>query len=59
MAGIIHRDVKPENIIYISHPGGQYQFQLGDFGLSNRQATAVTFCGTPIYMAPEMYQAWL
>ena len=59
IAGIIHRDVKPENILYISHPGGQFQFQLGDFGLSNRQVTAVTFCGTPIYMAPEMHQAGL
>jgi serine/threonine protein kinase len=24
--GIIHRDVKPENILYISQLGGQYQF---------------------------------
>jgi serine/threonine protein kinase len=22
--GIVHRDVKPENILYISHPDGQY-----------------------------------
>jgi serine/threonine protein kinase len=52
--GIIHRDVKPENILYLSQESGQYQFQLGDFGLCNRAISAVTSVGTPIYMAPEM-----
>ncbi|KAH6884922.1 kinase-like domain-containing protein, partial [Thelonectria olida] len=55
MQGIIHRDVKPENILYISRQG-QYHFQLGDFGLSNRQIIAATYSGTPLYMAPEMFQ---
>jgi len=36
--GIVHRDIKLENILYVSWPGGQYQFQLGDFGLSNLAA---------------------
>lgn len=40
--GIVHRDVKPENILYVSGPGGQYTFQLGDFGLCNRVVDAVT-----------------
>lgn len=53
--GIIHRDVKPENILYISQPGGQYQFQLGDFGLCNRIVDAATFAGSRLYMAPEMF----
>jgi serine/threonine protein kinase len=54
--GIVHRDVKPENILYISHPGGQYQFQLGDFGTCNRIVDAATFIGSQLYMPPEMFQ---
>ena len=52
---IIHRDVKPENILYTSQGGGQYHFQLGDFGLCNRANNATTFAGSRIYMAPEMF----
>jgi serine/threonine protein kinase len=54
--GIIHRDVRPENILYISQPDGQYQFQLGDFGLCNRAIDATTHAGSDLYMAPEMFR---
>ena len=54
--GIIHRDVKPENILYTSHSNSQYQFQLGDFRLCNRTINATTFAGSYLYMSPEMLQ---
>ncbi|KAI1153672.1 kinase-like domain-containing protein [Nemania diffusa] len=52
---IIHRDIKPENILYVLQ-SSQYCFQLGDFGLSNRASIALTFAGSPIFMAPEIFQ---
>ncbi|KAG5998415.1 hypothetical protein E4U43_002415 [Claviceps pusilla] len=54
--GIIHRDVKPENILYTTDRKGQYRFQLGDFGLCTRHSVAVSHVGTGYYMAPEMFQ---
>ncbi|KAJ5244027.1 hypothetical protein N7489_004123 [Penicillium chrysogenum] len=53
---IVHQDVKPENVLYTALPGMQYHFQLGDFGLSNRGLVAKSTVGTPLYMAPEVYE---
>lgn len=52
---LIHRDVKPDNFMF-KELRGQYDFLLGDFGLSNRTTVAHTFAGSPLYMAPEMFQ---
>jgi serine/threonine protein kinase len=55
---IIHRDVKPDNILYeIAYTEeGQpyYHFTLADFGLSNDAAEARTYAGTEPFMAPEI-----
>jgi len=49
---IIHRDVKPENILF--HDG---VIKLGDFGFCRKLekgTTTRTRVGSPIYMAPEI-----
>ena len=53
---IIHRDIKPENVLLTNDSN----IKLTDFGWSNyinfEGEQRLTFCGTPIYLAPEMIQ---
>ena len=52
---IIHRNVKPKNILWTYDAEGDYHFYLSDFGLSEDQALAREAVGTEPFMAPEVY----
>ena len=51
---IIHRDIKPANILL----SNEKEVKIADFGLSkilcSSEDLSMTFCGSPMYMAPEL-----
>jgi eukaryotic-like serine/threonine-protein kinase len=56
-AGVIHRDVKPENLFLVHAPDGREMVKLLDFGFSylpgDPASDSPKVVGTPEYMAPE------
>ncbi|KMQ97735.1 serine threonine-protein kinase chk2 [Lasius niger] len=54
--GITHRDLKPENIL-LKDDSDSPLVKVSDFGLSklvDAKTMMKTFCGTPMYVAPEI-----
>ncbi|XP_010523842.1 PREDICTED: serine/threonine-protein kinase ATG1a [Tarenaya hassleriana] len=55
---LIHRDLKPQNLLLSTNEVTPL-LKIGDFGFARSltpQNLADTFCGSPLYMAPEIIQ---
>ncbi|MBI5488239.1 MAG: serine/threonine protein kinase [Deltaproteobacteria bacterium] len=61
-AGVLHRDMKPENVVLVRGPGGEPWAKIIDFGIARlnledkgaiRHTAQGTMVGTPYYVSPE------
>lgn len=54
---IVHRDIKPNNILILYRRPNDIFIKLADFGLAHEGDTLMTMCGTYRYLAPEIHIA--
>jgi tetratricopeptide (TPR) repeat protein/TolB-like protein len=55
--GVIHKDLKPANVILTRAPDGSRRAVITDFGLAGEPAAdGGDLAGTPRYMAPELWR---
>jgi serine/threonine protein kinase/tetratricopeptide (TPR) repeat protein len=50
--GILHRDLKPGNVL-VTRESGRQRVHLVDFGLSDAMGVSGMLSGTPLFLAPE------
>eukprot|EP00746_Dinoflagellata_sp_MGD_P149341 gnl/MRDRNA2_/MRDRNA2_81387_c0_seq2.p1 gnl/MRDRNA2_/MRDRNA2_81387_c0~~gnl/MRDRNA2_/MRDRNA2_81387_c0_seq2.p1 ORF type:complete len:932 (+),score=160.01 gnl/MRDRNA2_/MRDRNA2_81387_c0_seq2:129-2924(+) len=57
--GIAHRDVKPENVVFLSKDFSNSHVKLIDwgFGIYFKECSMRDIVGSTLYMAPEVYQS--
>ncbi|KJZ70942.1 hypothetical protein HIM_09646 [Hirsutella minnesotensis 3608] len=52
---IVHRDIKPDNILVQSRDASAIHVKLADFGIHKENLDLTTIVGTMYYLAPEVF----
>lgn len=57
--GIVHRDIKLDNILINKKEDGEHNVKIADFGMATKMGKDKLYikCGTPGYVAPEILKS--